>query len=97
MYTYTLTTNQAHRINLDEKASNDGYDDARQHYPDPNTVLTGRDLTDHANSLVDLALDYVDDLTDDPEEYRARYVDAYCKSYREQIQDLTEEERDHLG
>lgn len=90
MYNYALTTNQAHRINLDEKAANDGYDDANQHYPDG--VLIGKDLTDHANSLVDLALDYVEDLTDDPEEYRARYVDAYCSAYQGQIKSRREDE-----
>jgi hypothetical protein len=90
IYTYPVGADQAASINLDQKAATDGYEDAREHYPDG--VLEGEGLKAYAESLVDEALDN-QDLTDDPEEYRARYVDAYCKAYAKQITQMRQEQR----
>lgn len=90
MAEYNLSSNQAHRINLDEKVGRDADDDAHAHFPDG--VIEGNDtLKTYAHKLVDFAFEEqenVADLTDDKEEYRARYVDAYVKSYQKEIQDL---------
>jgi|SRR5579859_1704760 len=91
MYTYALETSISARANLDEKSASDAWEDARGHYP--GAVITGKELEAHANSLVDLALEQNDDLTDDPEEYRARYVQSYCKAYQENIAQKKEDEK----
>jgi len=76
MFTYPLTTDQASRINLDEHAANVARRDARE--------LDGEfDLEGHANSLVDQALED-EAKTDDPEEYRARFVKAYTVAFRKE-------------
>ena len=85
MYTYNLKSSMSDRVNLDQKAQNDGYIDgyvdASEHCP----AVTDRALEQHASNLVDLALDGNKGLTDDIEAYRARYVYAYCKAYKEQV------------
>lgn len=91
MYTYPVGSDQAARANLDQKAATDGYEDAREHYPDG--ILEGESLKAYASSLVDEALEN-EDLTDDPEEYRARYVDAYCKAYAKQITHMRDEKNE---
>lgn len=88
IYTYPVGSDQAARINLDQKAASDGYEDAREHSPDG--VLEGEALKAYAESLVDEALDN-QDLTDNPEEYRSRYVDAYYKAYTSEITQMRQE------
>lgn len=90
IYTYPIGADQAARINLDQKAATDGYEDAREHYPDG--VLDGESLKAYVENLVDEALEN-QDLTDDPEEYRARYTVAYCKAYAEQITQMRQEQK----
>lgn len=90
MYTYALTTSMAARINLDNHAEINGYEDAHAHFPDG--VLSGDALITYAHELVDTALEEGEEtLTDDPDEYRARYVDAYCTAYNGEIAELTRE------
>lgn len=83
MYKYPLTTSQEARINLDRKAANDGYEDANADYP---AALSDEELKVRVNLLVNQALDQQESLVDDEDEYRARYVDTYCKAYAKQIQ-----------
>lgn len=72
-YTYSLTLDQAARINLDTFASQAGSTDAKE--------LEGPiDLASHVNILVDEALEN-ENQTDDPDEYRMRFVDAYTKAF----------------
>ena len=75
MKTFAVGSNMADRINLDQFAASQGREDARE--------LDGEfDVAQYANSLVDQALED-EDLTDDPAEYRARFVDAYTKAFQE--------------
>lgn len=79
-YTYPVGSDMAARINLDEQAARDGYWDAHELVGE----FTPEALREYANSLVDLAFEQREDsetLTDDPEEYRARYVNAYMQSF----------------
>ena len=48
---------------------------------------------DYLNGWCRLAMKAPQDLIDDPEECRARYVDAYCKAYAEQITQMRQEQR----
>jgi len=74
----------ADRLNLDEFASSRGYEDAR--------ILEGEfDIEQYAHSLVDLSLDEDDQLTDDPEEFRLRFVDSYVKAFLEGRKSLQEQ------
>lgn len=74
-YTFPVGSDQAARINLDEHAAQCGTRDARE--------LEGEfDIQAYANELVDQALEN-EELTDDPEEYRARFVGAYVKAFQE--------------
>jgi hypothetical protein len=89
MYKYPLTTSQQALSLLDDSAGFDGYEDANTDYP--HTMLSD-DLKARANGYVNTALEVVEDLTDNPEEYRARYVDAYCTAYARQIAARREDE-----
>ena len=72
---YHLKSSQSDRINLDEFAAQRGREDASQ-------LEGGFDVTAYANQIVDESLEN-EELTDDPEEYRARFVDAYVKAFNE--------------
>jgi hypothetical protein len=75
-YTFPVGSDQAARINLDEFADIRGYEDAR--------MLEGEfDVEAYANSLVDQALEN-EEQTDDPEEYRCRFVASYVKAFHEE-------------
>jgi hypothetical protein len=79
-YTFPVGTDQAARINLDTFAATQGSEDARE--------LDGEfDVAAYANTLVDQALEN-EEQTDDPEEYRARFVDAYVKAFQEARQEI---------
>lgn len=72
---YYLKSNQSDRINLDEFAATRGREDAME--------LGGDfDVTAYANQLVDESLEN-EELTDDPEEFRTRFVDAYIEAFNE--------------
>ncbi len=92
MYKYPLTTSQEARSNLDHKAANDGYDDATADFSC--YVVLPDNVREQANNHVNTALDTIENLTDDPEEYRARYVAAYSKAYAEQIASRQEDEKE---
>lgn len=84
MYKYPLKTDQIARARLDEKAAIDGYEEANADWPN---ALTSLDVVrEQANNHVNVALDMGDDnVTDDEEEYRARYVEAYVTAYATQV------------
>lgn len=88
MYTYALKSSMSDRSSLDEKAARDGAEDARQHYPD---VLQEGTLKRHVVWLCEQALEQDETLTDDPEEYQARYHDAYIKAYTQTAYSLRED------
>lgn len=73
-YLYPLDTDMVARLRLDEDAARYGREDAR--------VLDGTfDVRAYADELACQQLDGREDVTDDKEEYRARFVDAYTSAF----------------
>ena len=103
-YKYALNSSMTDRVRLNEKATDDGYEDAKIAYSLEN-VLSGDELQAHAKLeaegyLINLK-DQLDEdeenetaPTDDEEEFVARYTEAYAKRYEQTIDDLREEEEE---
>lgn len=98
MAEYNLSTNQADRINLDTKAYTDGSEDARLHFGTPG-VIKGIVLQEYAKEEAELWLgDHEEgELTDDVEEFIARYTDSYVKGYSEQIASMTKDREEQTS
>lgn len=86
-YTWPVGSDITARVNLDEQAARDGYWDAHE----LDGEFTQEALTRYANHPVDLTFEqhtHPETLTDDLEEYRVRYVNAYVQSFLKTRKDM---------
>lgn len=90
MTQYYLKTSMSDRLNLDRAAWNNGYEDARIHFAEGVHIEGEESIREFATTLAQEYLDWHEegDITDDPEEYIARFVDSYTVGYMNELKDL---------